>query len=206
MTLVNVPVPMVRGEHPPIIGEILKAAKWHELHVRGRSSSNRGFVPSCPATVYEALNAIERESLAPGSTFCEWGSGLGIATLLAAAIGFKAYGIEIDRDLHDCSRELAVRLELQAEFIHGSFVPQGAERLVDRAYASCEGELSLDTEADDAYKDLGMEVCDFDIVFAYPWPNDEALTAAIFDKFAAVGALLLTFADPDRIRLRRKER
>jgi hypothetical protein len=51
---------------------------------------------------------------------------------------------------------------------------------------------------------LGLEVRDFDVVFAFPWPNDEELTAKLFERFAARGALLLTFSDSNSIRLRRK--
>ena len=51
---------------------------------------------------------------------------------------------------------------------------------------------------------LGLEVRDFDLIFAYPWPNDEELTASLFERFAAPGALLLTYDETDAVRLRRK--
>ena len=90
------------------------------------------------------------------------------------------------------------------EFVHGSFVPQGADRIIDQAYADFDGALSLDSHADNTYEELAMEVRDFDLIFAYPWPNDEALTADLFEHFAASGALLLTYDETDLARLRRK--
>jgi hypothetical protein len=46
---------------------------------------HRGFIPSDYEHVATVLSSIRSEDLALGSTFCEWGSGLGIATCLAAS-------------------------------------------------------------------------------------------------------------------------
>ena len=99
---------------------------------------------------------------------------------------------------------MAGDFEIPVEFVNGSFIPPGADRIIDEAYADCDGALSLEPHADSAYDELGLEVMDFDLVFAYPWPNDEELTAALFDRFAAGGALLLTYNDTGAVRLRRK--
>ncbi len=164
----------------------------------------RGFVPSDYVFVYHALRAVAEADVACGNAFCEWGSGLGVVASLAALVGFDAIGIEIDRDLFDASLKLAEDFGIPVEFINGSFISQGADDLVDRAFAECDGGLSLDPHADHAYDELGMEVRDFDVVFAFPWPNDEELTADLFERYAARGALLLTYSDPDCIRMRRK--
>jgi len=164
----------------------------------------RGFVPSDYVSVYHALRALAEADVACGNAFCEWGSGLGVVASLAALVGFDAYGIEIDRDLFDASLELAEDFGIPVEFMNGSFISQGADDLVDRAFADYDGGLSLDPHADHAYDELGMEVRDFDVVFAFPWPNDEELTAELFERFAARGALLLTYCESNPIRLRRK--
>jgi hypothetical protein len=164
----------------------------------------RGFVPSDYVTVYHALRAVAEADVACGNSFCEWGSGLGVVASLAALVGFSAYGIEIDRDLFDASLKLAEDFGISVEFVNGSFISQGADDLVDRAFADCDGGLSLDPHADQAYDELGMRVRDFDVIFAFPWPNDEELTAELFERFAAPGALLLTYCDSNAIRLRRK--
>lgn len=164
----------------------------------------RGFVPSDFVSLYHALRSITNSSLTSGNTFCEWGSGLGVVASLAALLGFDSIGIEIDRDLCDAAVELSEEFGIAVEFVNGSFIPRGADRLIDRAYAEHDGALSLVSDADDAYDELGLEIRDFDLVFAYPWPNDEQLTADLFDEFAARGAMLLTYNETDSVRLRRK--
>jgi hypothetical protein len=61
------------------------------------------------------------------------------------------------------------------------------------------------TEAVDAYSELGLEIDEFDIVFCFPWPTDEALTAEIFDRCASTGSLLLTYDEISGFSLRRKD-
>ena len=164
----------------------------------------RGFVPSDYVCVYHALRAIAEAGVACGNLFCEWGSGLGVVASLASLVGFDAYGIEIDRDLFDASLELADDFGIRVKFMNGSFVAQGADDLVERAFVDCDGGLSLDPQADHTYAELGLEIRDFDVVFAFPWPNDEELTAGLFERFAARGALLLTYSELSSVRLRRK--
>jgi hypothetical protein len=172
--------------------------------VEKRAHSYRGFVPSDFVTLYHALRSITTSGLASGNSFCEWGSGLGVVASLAAMLGLDAVGIEIDRDLFDAANELADEFDIPVEFVNGSFVPQGSDAIVDGAYAECDGALSLDPHADDAYDELGLEVRDFDLIFAFPWPNDEELTASLFEHFAAEGALLLTYVESEAVCLRRK--
>lgn len=164
----------------------------------------RGFVPSDYVAVYHELKTIAENQLAAGNSFCEWGSGLGVAASLAAWVGFDAHGIEIDRELVDAAEQLAEDFDIAVEFIHGSFIPPGAESMIDQAFTECDGGLSLDPHSDDAYEQLGLDPRDFDLIFAFPWPNDEELTAQLFERYAARGALLLTYCESESLRLRRK--
>jgi hypothetical protein len=52
-----------------------------------------GFVPSDYDLVYRTLEMVRNQT---GPEFCEWGSGLGVITCLAAMLGFDAVGIEIE--------------------------------------------------------------------------------------------------------------
>ncbi len=61
------------------------------------------------------------------------------------------------------------------------------------------------TEAVDAYSELGLEIDEFDIVFCFPWPTDETLTAEIFARCASAGSLLLTYDEMNGFSLRRKD-
>jgi len=162
-----------------------------------------GFVPSDFVTVYHALRAVVEANLAPGTSLCEWGSGFGVVASLAAMLGFKVCGIEIERGLVDASRRLADDFGLPVEFVHGSFVPSGAE--AEEAHADNIAEFFwLVTDADDAYDELGLDPDDFSVVFAYPWPGEENLIASLFEKYAAEEALLLMYNQFDSVRLRRK--
>ena len=205
MTLINIELKLSSDFLPSDIRAFHSEAERRVGEfVAARPKPVRGFVPSCFETVYRALQQISFRNLAPGDKFCEWGSGFGVAASLAAMLGFDACGIEIESDLCHASRDLAQRFDLPVEFVTGSFIPAGADKLIDRAYAEFDGELTLDTQSDDAYEQLGLDICDFDLIFAYPWPNDAKLTAAIFDKFAASGALLATYTGNESVRLQRK--
>src|SRR2546423_1671474 len=83
--------------------------------------------PAATLAAFGALQALAESALAPGGRFCEWGSGFGVVTCLAAMIGFDACGIEIEPDLVAAARRLAADFDLSAEFVCGSFVPRGGE-------------------------------------------------------------------------------
>jgi hypothetical protein len=164
-----------------------------------------GFVPSNFVTVYRGLQAISEANLACGPSLCEWGSGFGAVSSLAAMLEFDVCGIEIDGGLIDVSRLLADDFALPVKFIHGSFIPPGAESDAEEAYVDNDGKYFwLVTDSDNAYGKLGLEPHDFDVVFAYPWPGEEYLITTLFEKFAAEQALLLLYDHFDSLRLVRK--
>ena len=118
---------------------------------------------------------------------------------------FRVCGIEIERELVEASQRLADDFGLPVEFVHGSFIPPGAEVDAEEAYADNNDDFFwLVTDADGAYDELGLEPDDFDIVFAYPWPSEEPLVETLFEKYAAEGALLLTFNKYNAVQLRRQ--
>lgn len=159
-----------------------------------------GFVPSDYPVVYRCLRSLAEAAVAPGSRFCEWGSGFGVVTCLAAMIGFDACGLEIEAQLVDEARRLAADFEVPVEFVCGSFIPIGANSCWDQT-----AEFAwLNTEAADTSAELGLVPEEIDVVFAYPWPDEERLTARLFEHCAAVGAVLVTYHGGDDIRLRKK--
>ena len=173
--------------------------------VRNSPDHVTAFVPSDFVTVYRSLRAITEANLAAGTSLCEWGSGFGVVASLAAMLEFQVCGIEIERALVNASRRLADDFCLPVEFVHGSFVPSGAEADVEESYADSSSEYFwLVTDADDTYDELGLGPQDFDVVFAYPWPAEECLIEGLFEKYAAEQALLLTYTAYDSVRLRRK--
>lgn len=159
-----------------------------------------GFVASDYPLVYRRLRDLAASTFTRGQQFCEWGSGLGVVTCLAAMLDFDACGIEIEAELVNEARKLADDFDIPAEFIQGSFVPRGAEQ---RVYAA--GDYSwFTTEGDHAYEELGLGISDMDVVFAYPWPDEEAVTAELFERYAGHGAVLVTYHGTDDLRIRRK--
>lgn len=174
-------------------------------HFRTKTpGSFRGYVPSDYSKFYVAMTHLVERRLACGSAFCEWGSGLGISTCLASMLGFDSVGIEIDNRLVQAAEELASEQGLDVEFALGSFLPDGVDDLIDEAFADNEGEISMIIQSDDAYQQLGRELDEFDLVFCFPWPTDESVTAEIFERFACNGAILLTFDEGEGYQARRK--
>ena len=206
MPLVDIDISINGSVLPDDVVDFLREADLRvSQFVKNSPVRVTGFVPSNFVTVYQALRAITEANLASGTSLCEWGSGFGVVASLAAMLEFKVCGIEIERGLVDASRRLADDFGLPVEFVHGSFIPSGAEADVEKAYADTSPEYFwLVTNADGAYDELGLGPHDFDVVFAYPWPGEECLIEGLFEKYASEGALLLTYNQYNSVRLRRK--
>jgi hypothetical protein len=158
------------------------------------------FVASDFTRAYGALKAVASDYVAPGNLFCEWGSGFGVVTCLAAMLEFEAYGIEIDPELVDEARQLADDFGLSAEFVCGSFVPRGGESLLAAA-----DEYSWFTpESGSTAEEMGLDADDFAVVYAYPWPDEEGAVERLFERYAAAGAILVSYHGGEKVRLRRK--
>jgi hypothetical protein len=184
---------------PHDAGSFLREAgrRIERFQRRGRVPA---FVPSDYVRVYDVLRALAAGAYAPGDRFCEWGSGFGVVVGLAALLGFDAVGIEVESELVLAARELADDFGLPVEFVHGTFIPAGGE-----ACAEAGGAFAwLTAHAGGAYEELGLDPDDFDVVYAYPWPDEEDLIEALFERYVGVGAVLVTFHGGDDIRLRRK--
>ena len=206
MPLVDVEFSVNASVLPDDVVAFLREADLRVDHfVRNHSIRITGFVPSDFTTVYHALRTITETHLAPGNSFCEWGSGFGVVASLAAMLEMSVCGIEIERDLVDASRRLADDFGLPVEFVQGSFIPLGGEADAEEACVDNGSEAFwLVTDADEAYEELGLDPDDFDVVFAYPWPGEEYLIEDLFEKYAAEEALLLTYNQYDSVRLQRK--
>jgi hypothetical protein len=159
-----------------------------------------GFVPSHFARVYGVLQALAATDLAPSRLFCEWGSGLGVVTCLATLAGFHAWGFEAQVRLVRGARQLAADFDLPAEFTCGSFIPAAARRqlLAGREFAW------LGTGGRCGHEALGIGLDEFDVIYAYPWPDEEGLVEQLFEGHARPGALLMTYHGDRGLWLRRK--
>ncbi len=197
LPLVELEVPAGDRHIPGDVRAFLRDAR-RRIDRFQRDAHVPAFVPSDYDAVYAVLRALAAADLAPGRLFCEWGSGFGVVTCLASMLDFDAFGIEVEAELIDAARRLADDFGVPAEFAHGSFLPPGAAASGDFAW--------LDTDAPDAHAELGLGPEDFSLIFAYPWPDEEGLTERLFARYAAGGAVLVSYHGSEDFRLRRKRR
>ena len=199
MPLRNLPRPGPVGPIPTDIRAFLRQAdrRLRRYHRRYRNSA---FVPSNFGGAYGILQHLAAQAAAAGTLFCEWGSGFGVVTCLAAFLEFDAYGIEVDSNLVRASRRLAADFDLPVEFAQGSFIPAG-----DRILMQAAGSFAwLTTTEAPAHEELGLATEDFGIIFAYPWPDEERALGQLFERHAGAGALLVTHHGGEDFCLRRK--
>jgi hypothetical protein len=199
MPLRKVPRPGPVGPIPTDIGAFLREAD-RRIRRCFRCHRNSAFVPCTFGGAYGILQHLAAQASAAGTLFCEWGSGFGVVTCLAALLEFDAYGIEVDSTLVRVSRRLAADFELPVEFAQGSFIPAG-DRILMRAAGSF---AWLTTTEAPAHEKLGLATEDFGIIFAYPWPDEERALGQLFERHAGTGALLVTYHGGEDFRLRRK--
>jgi hypothetical protein len=201
MALLDIELPLPRADELPerVRALIREADQRTQAFVARRTIP--GFVLSDFERVGRALQAVKEAGLASGDACCEWGSGFGVVALMAACLGFRACGIEINEDLVDEATALAADFELDVEFACGTYVPHGGEDLTD----ACEEFDWLSAGGACGYDALAADPADFDLIFAYPWPGEEHVIDGLFERYGAVSALLLTYhGGREDIRLRRK--
>lgn len=150
-----------------------------------------GYVSADYLAVFRSLQNFQNRC----STFLEWGSGLGVVAIMAAEMGFDAYGIEIEPELVEHSCRLADRYRSKAKFACGSFIPAEYQE------ASFDGEEFQRTICDAAsgYEELDMELRDFDLVYAYPWPEEHLVFRSIVKRCGAAGAVLVCYDNREGI-------
>ena len=199
MPLLDLPLAGMTVRPPVDVRRFLREASRRVRRVQ-RADQVAAFAASDFGAVYGALCEVEGAGELPGRWFCEWGSGLGVVSCLAATLGLDAWGIETEPALVRAARRLAADFGLPVEFVRGSFIPAGAEagltRGHDFAWLSRGGTRP-------AYEVMGLGVEEFDLVFAYPWPDEEALIEGLFEGHARAGAMLLTYHADGALRLRR---
>ena len=55
--------------------------------------------------------------------------------------------------------------------------------------------------AEPAYDQLPLDLDDYHVIFAYPWPTEHERFRALFDRHADHGALLVTYSTEDGVRV-----
>ncbi len=163
---------------------------WRRFDQEVRRRSWHPFVPADYQRALRTLLALRE----PGRRFLEWGSAMGVITIVADLLGFEAYGIELDPELVAIARRLARQFDSGARFVVGSFLPAGYE------WRPSDGDGRLGTigVGRAGYAELGHELADFDVVWAYPWSGEEPIMRDIMRRHGrADGCLVLHGARED---------
>lgn len=157
-------------------------AIWEEFE---KDNGFEAYVPADYAQVLKSLQSLQGKA----TTFLEWGSGLGVATIMASRLGFEAYGLEIAPELIEIAHDLSRRYASTAIFAQGSFIPN------EYQWSPSTGDdgTRTDFDAPDGYDSLDMRLKDFDIVYAYPWPDEHAVFTDVLRRHGRPGAYWLTF-------------
>jgi SAM-dependent methyltransferase len=180
-------LPQIRAA---VLDRLIRAGgeAWDELRAR-TGPRHHLFVPCDQRDAYEALRRLRPRA----ATFLELGSGAGVVTILADLLGYEAYGIEIDPWLVQRSIQLAEQFDSQATFAEGSFVPEAYQDEAEHL----DSERITVTGGACAYDELGLDLADFDLVFGYPWPGEEAWLHTMVQRHARRSAILLTYDSRD---------
>ena len=158
------------------------------------------YLPSDPAPFYSALAHLTAKDIPLGKVFCEWGSGFGVHSCLAALLGYEAYAIEIEPDLADLADKLAESLKLNVETLCTSYVPEGFE-----SYAGVDGDVLIrpeemtyndrdsSVEFEPSYEGMPHTAAEVDVYFMYPHPSDQDFMISLFEAIAVEGAILVAY-------------
>ncbi|PON17306.1 hypothetical protein C2W62_13905 [Candidatus Entotheonella serta] len=182
---------------------------WERFFADGDDQHAPQFVPSVPEMVFSVLEEVTKRNLPPHRVFCEWGSGFGTVTCMAALLGYQAYGIEIEEELVRLSRAVARRLKIPVEIICTSMFPEGY-----RAHSGASGvELVRPKWSRDPhdrarralrYDGMDIDISEIGLFFVYPWPGERELMQELFDAVAAAGAILVAYYTDKKVCVYRK--
>ena len=168
--------------------------RWDQHHAEQ-------FVAADYELVYQTLQWIQGHHPAIGNRFLEWGCGFAAVACLADQLGWNSHAIEAHPDLIGQARKTIASWPAAVELVEGNFLPPGASELAFDPTLP-----SLGHGGDSAYHAWDLDLDDFAVVYSYPWPGEDEFHEDVFDRYAAIGALLLMFIGPNEMRLSRKVR
>lgn len=200
MSLREIPLKLEPGSLPPKVQAVVEA--WDQrsdaFFDQGYGEKHPNYVASDNALVYSALlQLLEGDHVRKG-IFLEWGCGFGVATCVAALIGFEAHGIELEEPLYREAIGLKQDFDVPATILHGDYLPEGFEE--------SDGVGGKDLITPDSSEGFHAEVrygdldaAEVDLFFVYPWPGQEELMLDLFRAVASYGAVLLMYLGDDEI-------
>jgi SAM-dependent methyltransferase len=155
------------------------------------------YIASEPAQVYAALKWVTDRGLAPERRFIEWGSGFGVATGMAALLGYDATGIELREGLVAIARELLESRSIEADFLCTSYIPEGfiEYEIAGGSDLVADNSFGYQLENGPVYQDEDqvVDIAEVDLFYAYPWPGEQEMMLKLFDAIAEVDAILIAY-------------
>ena len=172
---------------------------WEDFWARQQNKRYPRYIASEPAQVFAALRYVREQGLAQGDSFVEWGSGFGVASHLAAMLGFEATGIELETGLVTIAESLGALHETDAQFLSCSYIPEGfiSYDHIGGSDIVPDDSFGYESEAP-RYPDMEVTLEEIDLFFVYPWPGEQEMMLKLFEAVAGEGALLIAyFGDKD---------
>ena len=170
---------------------------WDEAAEICDANSNQpsfeGYVSADYRAVYESLVILQGHAC----TFLEWGSGLGVVSIMASRMGFEAYGIESQSELVEYARLLSLAYQSNAKFAAGNFMPDDFEWNPAKGHEVSRSVIDVGA----GYAELDKELPDFDLIYAYPRPEEHGLFESIIKDHGRPGSLLLSYDAKEGINL-----
>jgi hypothetical protein len=181
MAIEEIEIEVLEVRVPDNVARLIETCSrgWERFFADDDDQQAPKFVPSVPEIVFSALAEVTQRNLPPNRVFCEWGSGFGTATCMAALLGYKAYGIEIEEELVRLSRAIARRLGIRAEILCTSMFPKGYDSRVNHSPLRYDG--------------MDCDIDEIGLFFVYPWADERELMQELFDAVAATGAILVAY-------------
>lgn len=126
-------------------------------------------------------------------SFLEWGCGLATMTGVAALMGLRSVGIEIDPRLCRRARKHLASASIQAVVLNDSFLPAGSDELSEPQ----DPRVSLRHGPGSAAAGAALQSAG--TVFVYSWPGEEHFLKLVFERNAEPETLLMLYRGADQI-------
>ena len=197
MSLQEISLKLDLDAMPESVSNLIEEAdrRMDKFYDEGLGLRYPNYVPCDPKVVHAAMAYILESGYLRGMTFCEWGCGFAMASGMAALLGMKAYGIEIEEEIADRAAQLMDDLNIPVEFLLTSYLPEGYEQsegvggrdLISPEATTPSGGVVFPPEYD------GLDPDEVDLFFVYPWPDQEEMMMDLFAEVATHGAILLMY-------------
>ncbi|MCC9601178.1 class I SAM-dependent methyltransferase [Stieleria sp. JC731] len=197
--LAPIPLP-THFDSIPVPSEVADRLAWMRTRIeRFQDCWNQHhaaqFVAADYELVFQTLTWVLQNQSLVSRRFLEWGCGFAAVASMASKLNLASFAIEAHPDLIQQARQTVSQWPADVELFLGNFLPEGAEDLAFDPTLP-----SIGHEGASPYDDWGLDIEDFGIVYSYPWPGEDEFHEDVFDRYAAIGEILVMFIGPNEMR------